>query len=155
MEGTPCFFTLSFGDCGYDRRERAKSREPIPLLSCVRDISGHRSMLSFCGVEDEVDLILARARMFSHPHNIKEMYICPRHRECLGIGWKRDSIKCKMPRMLSGHGDDSIKIPKAERGLSKVDSQIVLQETGVFVAVGSGGLIVFDKLQKCVRVITQ
>ena len=43
-----------------------------------------------------------------------------------------------MPSIHSHHSEDISKKPKADRGLSKAGSYAVLQETGVFLAVGSG-----------------
>ena len=34
--------------------------------------------------------------------------------------------------------DDVLKKPRADRGLSKADSQLVLKESGIFLPVGSG-----------------
>ena len=56
----------------------------------------------------------------------------------LGVSWKRSSPKCSIPVSLSKHNATFAKKPKAERGLSKYGSQIVLKETGIFLPVGAG-----------------
>ena len=76
------------------------------LLSCQRDAAGHKAIFAFQGIDNEIELILARASIFSFPRNIDQMTVCPAHR--------------------------------ASHGLSKAGSYAVLQETGVFLAVGSG-----------------
>ena len=58
--------------------------------------------------------------------------ICPAHRGALGIGWRRSANE------RSRHSDDVLKKPRADRGLSKADSQLVLRESGIFPPVGSG-----------------
>jgi hypothetical protein len=139
MENTCSFLSIVGGQCGHDRRDRSKTVECIPFLSCKRDVTGHKAMFAFYDIDDEIELILARACIFSSPQNIDQMTICPAHRASLGIGWtRRVPDKCKVPPILSHHSDDVAKKPKADRGLSKAGSQIVLRETGIFLAVGSG-----------------
>ena len=135
MENTCSFLAIVGGKCGHENKDRMKSIECVSLLSCKRDITAHKSAFSFSGVENEVELILARSSIFSHPTNSNELVICPAHTTSLGIGWRRDSVKCRIPDILSHHGD---KRPKAERGLSKSDYQFVLKECGIFLAAGSG-----------------
>jgi hypothetical protein len=89
-------------------------------------------------VETEAELILARASIFEQPQNVEKLFICPFHRASLGVSWNRRSSKCSIPVILSQHSTKMIKKPKADRGLSKHGSQIVLKETGIFLAVGSG-----------------
>ena len=68
-----------------------------------------------------------------------QLMICPAHRGALGIGWRRSANeRCRIPVILSRHSDDVLKKPRAERGLSKADSQLVLKESGIFLPVGSG-----------------
>ena len=43
MESTCSLLAIVGGQCGYDRRERRKSIECVPLLSRDRDITGHMS----------------------------------------------------------------------------------------------------------------
>ena len=43
MESTCSFLAIVGGQCGYDRRDRKKSIECVPLLSRDRDITGHMS----------------------------------------------------------------------------------------------------------------
>ena len=57
------------------------------------------------------------------------------------IAWKRISAKCCIPIILSKHTLNVKERPKAEQGMSKSGSETVLKETGVFLAVGSGKLV--------------
>ena len=109
------------------------------MLSCDRDISAHKLAVALSDVENEVYLILSRASIFSTPVNITQLVICPAHRGALGIGWRRSANKrCKITVILSRHSDDVLKKPRAERGLGKADSQLLLKESGNFLPVGSG-----------------
>ena len=54
--------SLVGGQCSFDRRDRSQSIEIVPLLSCSKDIRRQ-----FKYVKSEVDLILARAAMFTVP----------------------------------------------------------------------------------------
>ena len=57
--------------------------------------------LGFSGPEDEVELILSRAAVFTQPANINSIIICPLHREKLGLGWRRGSTsRCRVPMFL-------------------------------------------------------
>ena len=138
MANNCSFFAITGGKCGYDRRDSTKSVKNVPLLSCDRDITSHKSLLSIYAdeVENEVDLILARSSLFSRPLNISEMVVCPAHRSALGTGWSRDSANCKIPDLISKHRAN--RRPKADRGLNKVGSQLVLRECGIFLPIGTG-----------------
>ena len=144
MEGSACsFLAIVGGHCGYDSKDRTKSVEIVPLLTCRRDISGYKSACSIIGIEDEVELLLARATIFAPPRNTENWTICPQHRASLGVSWKRSSTKCAIPVSLSRHSTTTTKKPKAERGLSKLGSQFVMKETGIFLPVGTGESVCF------------
>ena len=89
-------------------------------------------------MQNEVELILARSRLFSRPHNIDQLKICPHHQETLGVGWKRSLTRYDVPALLSSHSAKVKNRPRAERVLTKQASQTVLNETGISVPVGSG-----------------
>ncbi|CAH3167009.1 unnamed protein product [Porites lobata] len=76
--------------------------------------------------------------MFAPPRNVEKLNICPRHRESLGLGWRRPSSKCSVPNVLSSHSAKPRERPKAERGITKWMSEHILRETGILVPVGSG-----------------
>jgi hypothetical protein len=134
-----CYFKSAVGgSCGHDKRDRSKKTVIIPLLSCVLDISGHKQALGINDIDSEVELVLARASMFSMPENITEITICPAHRSLLGIGWRRGSQRCRVPQEMSHHGKAANKWPKADRVIGKEMSKTILKKTGVFVPVGSG-----------------
>ena len=144
MEENSCsFFAIVGSQCGADTKDRTKSLEKVPLLSCNRDITAHKSAFSIVGVENEIDLLLARASIYAPPKNIENWSICPQHRASLGVSWKRSSSKCALPASFSKHNARSGKKPKAGRGLSKSGSEIVLKETGIFLPVGAGRSILF------------
>ena len=85
------FRSLDGGQCSFDRRNRSQSIEIVPLPSCSKDITRHKSLWQFQDVKSEVDLILARAAMFTYtvPQNVNTTTICPSHRSSLGLGWTR------------------------------------------------------------------
>ena len=76
--------------CSYDRRDRSKLFEVVPLVSCNKDVQGHKSAWCFAGVENESELILARAGIFyMSAKDINALTICPFHRSELGTGWQK------------------------------------------------------------------
>ena len=130
------FSVIVGGDCSFDRRDRKKAVEIVPLLSCVKNIAHHKLEWGIPDVESEAELILARASMFEIPENVGSMSICPSHWLTLGIGWLRKSSKRSVPYQLSGHCEG--KIPKADRGISKHLSREILKYTGTFIQPGAG-----------------
>ena len=93
MEGSACsFLAIVAVQCGYDSKDRTKSVEIVSLLTCQRDISGHKSAFSFIGIEDEIELLLARATIFAPPRNIEHWTICSQHRASIGVSWKRSTF---------------------------------------------------------------
>ena len=101
MEAKSSFSGIVGGWCIYERRHRAKNTEVIPVLQCNRETAGHKSTWKIADVETEVELILARAAIFTFPENIAQLTICPYHRPSLGIGWRSGSQRCQIPRDLS------------------------------------------------------
>ena len=137
MERNWSFQRLVGGQCGQDPRS-TKVQDLVPLLTCNKDISRHKSSLGLMtgsGVDTEVELILARSSILSFPSNISEMDICPAHRSSLGIGWRRGLARCRIPAQLSKHVRKS---RTTERGISKDISRLILRITGIFLPVGSG-----------------
>ena len=94
------FLPIVGGHCGSDKKDRTGSVEMIPLLSCNRDISRHKSCFSITGIENEAELLLARASIFAPPQNVETWIICPQHRASLSVGWKHSSFKCSIPVSL-------------------------------------------------------
>jgi hypothetical protein len=141
MEACCSFKTVVGSSCGFDPKDRKRQTESVPLLSCAKDITKHLSALSFSGPQNEIDLILSRASLFGKSdESIKSMTICPYHRATLGISWTRGGgIRCRVPQAISGHGKSKGNSwPKGDRGLGKSESHVILCNTGVFVAPGSG-----------------
>ena len=85
-------------------------------------------------------IFLSRAGIFETPKDIDDFTNCPTHRSNLGVGWNRGSnSRCRVPKEMSGHGKGRVKsIPKADRGIGKRVSQIVLKMSGKFVQSGFG-----------------
>ena len=85
-------------------------------------------------------IFLSRAGIFETPKDIDDFTNCPTHRSNLGVGWNRgSSSRCRVPKEMSGHGKGSVKsIPKADRGIGKRISQILLKMFGKFVQSGFG-----------------
>lgn len=138
MEINCSFQRIVGGQCSQDKRSRAKEEGSLilPLLSCGKDITAHAHSVSITDVDTEIDLILARASMFTAPDEISRMTICPAHRSSLGIGWRRGSQQCRVPEKISSHTRG--KSRKADRGINKALSKTILKRTGIFIPVGSG-----------------
>ena len=132
------FKSLVGGQCSFDRRDRSQSLEIVPLLSCTKDITRHKSLWQFQDVKNEVDLILARAALFTMPQNVNTLTICPALRSSLGLGWTRGTERCRVPPEISEHRNVRGKWPKADRGINKNFSQFIMKRTGHLVHVGSG-----------------
>lgn len=135
MEVTCSFKKITGGVCGLDKRYPVEI--VVPLSSCQRDIASHIRSVGILDVETEVELILARASVFSLPRDFAKFTICPVHRSSLGIGWRRTSNRCRAPAAISTHAAKGT-TRKAARGLSKNESKAILQRTGVFIPAGSG-----------------
>ena len=97
MEAKCSFSGIVGGSCTYERRDRTKNTEVIPLLHCNREMAGHKSTWKIADVETEVELILARASIFNFPENIPQLTVCPYHHSSLGIGWRSGSQLCQIP----------------------------------------------------------
>lgn len=138
MEICCSFKSIVGGICGFDRKDRGHDTQVIPLMTCKKDISSHLRSCKFTGSRNEVDLILSRAGLFKAPKNIQEITICPNHRSVLGVGWSRSSnTRCRVPQEVSGHKGKG-KMPKADKGVEKGSSQMLLKHTGIFIHIGSG-----------------
>ena len=123
-----------------DKRSRAKEKSALilPLLSCRKSISADAKSVGVINVKSEIDLILARASIFTAPSasDISGMTICPAHCSSLGIVWRRGSKRCRFPETLPSHAKG--KSQKADRDINKALSKTILRGTGIFAPVGSG-----------------
>ncbi|RUA04678.1 MAG: hypothetical protein DSY43_05910 [Gammaproteobacteria bacterium] len=93
-----CF--MSFKDQGRCGEFKEKS-ELVSLGECNNDITPHlrRCHLSKERIS-ECELILLRAGYFdTTPQQIKDMFVCPKHRGYLGLYWKNQTRKtpCQYP----------------------------------------------------------
>lgn len=125
-----CSFKKIVGTpCGADQRYRDQTVKP--LSKCKRDISSHCLSVDVNDVNSEVELILARASIFTVRKYLSSLTICQAHRSALGIGCRRVSNRWRVPASISTHkkkknnGKPIVELPK-------------LRHTGIFVAVGSG-----------------
>ena len=84
MNSDCSFLAITGGRCGSESKHRSRSVDCVPLLSCKRDISAHKSAFTLSDFDNEVYLILSRASIFSTPANISQLVICPAHRAALG-----------------------------------------------------------------------
>ena len=89
------FQRLAGRQCSQDERSRAKEKSALilPLFSCGKSISAHTQSVGLSDVESEIDLIFARASIFTAPCDISGMTIG----ESLGIGWRRGPQRCHVP----------------------------------------------------------
>ena len=139
MEISCSFKSVVGGTCGFDRKDRKQCTTVLPLQACQKEISAHKATFKFTGIDNEVDLILSRAAMFTLPVDIHIWTVCPLHRSELGLGWARgNNSRCRVPSTLSNHRQNKGKWPRCDRGISKEDSQLILNKTGTFLQVGSG-----------------
>ena len=86
------------------KMKEVEQKEKVLLYSSYFEVEKtfpHR--LGVTDVELEVDLILARASMFTAPDDISRITICPPHRSFLGNRWKRGSHRCRVPELLLSH----------------------------------------------------
>ena len=122
MEGSCSFKPLVGTPCSFDRRDKHRSTEIVPLSLCNKDVTGHRSTWSFSGIESETDLILARVGIFSvTSRDLSSFNICPFHRSELGVGWRRNSYSnsCQVPKEIANHIERRENPVKADRGVGK------------------------------------
>ena len=128
-------------NCGFDPKDRKGDRliVHVPLYTCNKDVTAHFQTWN-SGIITEYDLILSRASVFERPKDVDIWTICPLHRSRLGLRWTRGgNTKCRIPAQMSNH--NAKKLPKADRGLAKVDSEFIFQTTGYLIPVGSGNLL--------------
>ena len=79
---------------GFDTRDRKKETQVIPSLACSKDIFNHMASLGFLGPKDEVDLILSRVEIFTHPGNKFYDHLSLASREAWF--WLKKGIKCEV-----------------------------------------------------------
>ena len=130
-----CTFSKKVGGvCGLDKRY--KETNVVPLLSCKRNITEHTRGVGITeDIDTESELILARASTFVSLSDISTWQICPAHPSNLGIGWKRGAKTCRVPAVMSSHGERK---RISDRGIRKSESKKILRYSGVFPTVGSG-----------------
>ena len=123
--------------CGFSSKDKEKSVKLIPLLNCTNNIYKHISL--------HLPLLMCRMKLSSFSQERVSLHPCKtliNSRYVLTIGrhlvWKRSSTRCTIPALLSSHSAKTKDRPRAERGLTKVASQTVLNQTGLFIPVGSG-----------------
>lgn len=127
-----CSFTAYSGTpCGINPRIKTEI-QTISLQSCQKDITSHVAYYKIVGIQNEIDLILARTGNFSADPT--ELTICPLHRDIFGIGWKRRSSLCSIPDGIAVHKKPN----RPDRGVGKALSQKIFTDTQIVVPVGAG-----------------
>ena len=78
--------------------------------------------------------------------DIDDFTICPTH---IDVGQSCGSnSRCRVPKEVSGHCNGKVKsIPKADRGIGKRVSQVVLKMSGKFIQPGSGKQATYHREQ--------
>ena len=133
-----CSFKAIVGcNCSHDRRDKSKSVNEVPLLSCVKDIESHKLLWSFTGVTGEQERILLRAAIFTTQQDVTNLTICPFHLSELGIGWRRSSNTCRVPNEIAHHSQGK-RNTKGDKGVGREISKLIFERTGILVSVGSG-----------------
>ena len=130
MESPCSFLAIVGGQCGYDRRDKKKSMECIPLLSCVKDITSYKSSFAFYDIDCEVDLVLARAGIFSCPQSVEQLKICPYHR--LVLAGNVHSTDVKYRRLCHITAKMSRRDQKRREDSAKRVRKLYLKSAGLF-----------------------
>ena len=128
MESTCSFLAIVGGQCGYNRRDRKKSVECIPSLSCAKDITSHKSSFAFYDVDCEVDLILTRAGIFSRPQSIEAHIIVHR----LALDGNVHPTNAKFPRLCHITAKMSGRDQKWRENSAKRFRKLYLKSAGLF-----------------------
>lgn len=107
-----------YGGCGNYRGDD----QCYPLKCCNRDIQSHLTTFHLSNEElEEYELILARAGLFDmKDEQVESMYVCAKHREHLGRGWKKSKTACQYP----GHPASGAAKAKKVKGRSVVTLSI-------------------------------
>ena len=100
-----CTFSKKLGGaCSLDKRY--KETNVVPLLSCERNVTEHTRGVGITeDIDTEYELILARASIFVSPRDISTWQIRPAHRSRLGIGSRGRANRCRVPAVMSSHGE--------------------------------------------------
>ena len=107
----------------------------VPLTECIKDVSTHLRCFKIPGTVDcERDLILARAGIYEVPPDISRFTICKRHRDCLGLGWRRNSKYCQVPQSVATHKSNRM----ADRGIGPSQSKKIFELTSQIMPLGAG-----------------
>ncbi|VDI18965.1 Hypothetical predicted protein [Mytilus galloprovincialis] len=112
----------------------ASSEEVIHILKCEKPVSQHLRGLS-CDTDLQIPeglLILYRYGNYSLDSSTLEKYICPKHRDNLGIYWRRQQRRCQSTfHPTNSHA-------KVERGIQVQVAKEIWMESGVYIPVGAG-----------------
>ena len=103
------------------------------VCECSKEVTEHlRSLNSSGGIMSECSLILSRIGLFGEVPF--DQTVCQKHRVKLGLGWKRTSVYCKLPKPLSQHEN----LSKADRGVTHAIAHVIYENYGLLVPVGTG-----------------
>ena len=85
-----CSFQRLAGDSAPKINE-VEQKKKVPLSSRCFHVEKACQLVGVSDVESDINLIFARASIFTAPCDISGMTICPVHPSSLGIGWWRGS----------------------------------------------------------------
>ena len=145
MERNCSFQRLVGGQCGQDPRS-TKVQDLVPLLTCNKDISRHKSSLGLMtgsGVDTEVELILARSSIFSFLPIFLTWIFVP----LIVLRWASGGewvwrVAVYQPSCRSTSANPVLRIVESVR--TSPDS-LILRITGIFLPVGSGKCLTYHK----------
>ena len=125
MEVCCTSWSIAWGVCGADSRDRKQEIGVIPLVTCYIFKHMYMSVLSYTGPEDEaVDLEYLQSHRRVMPWPFVHL-----HRAKLSLGWARGAITRWIPSSLYNHGKKKGEWPKGKRGIGKNESKTLLRDT--------------------------
>ncbi|CAH3032808.1 unnamed protein product [Porites lobata] len=126
-QGTPCGQSADYPG----------QLECIALKDCIKDVTGHLKTLNLSadeGLGSEINLLLARAGVFSVEEHHYALSICPRHRADFGIRWRTGKTMCTVPKELAVHKTTTA---KGSHRVDSLKSAFIFKATNTLIPVGS------------------
>ena len=117
MEVCCSFKSIVGGPCSFDHRDRTSQGSGRPAQVTL--------WFSRCGLNE------VRTQLFGYVFNakkIKTITICPSHRSRLGLGWARDTDRCRVPEKISRHKKVRTNFQNPKEELRKCFHRLSLKE---------------------------
>ena len=129
-----CAFSY-ISECG-PSQHYASTAMCVPVVQCNKTTQRHLQTIG-CGDDCGIDLpegllILCRSGIFVIDTSVVNCQICPRHRDDLGVYWKRQKRTCQAPT----HPANSS--AKCARGIQASRCKEFWLKSRTFLAVGAG-----------------